>query len=195
MKQEAVQYNRGMRLLEWASLTRLRQQVVRDVTGHVLEIGVGTGVNLPHYAQASRVTAIDVNQGRLSGVSERLAVVNGRFPITAHCADAQRLPFANGQFDTVVGTLVFCSIPHPSQALDEIRRVLKPAGRLLLLEHVRGQNKVMRHLTDWLHPAWFALQGECHLNRETETVVRQAGFTVEQSSIHGWGILQIIQAK
>jgi hypothetical protein len=72
---------------------------------------------------------------------------------------------------------------------------LRPDGRLLLLEHVRGLTPVMRRLTDWLHPLWFALQGECHLNRETARTVAAAGFNIVETSTHGWGLLQRIIAR
>ena len=105
------------------------------------------------------------------------------------------MPFASNQFDVVVGTLVFCSIPQPEVALAEIRRVLRPNGRLLLLEHTRGHGPISRRFTDWLQPLWFAMQGECHLNRETAVTVQNAGFTIEHSSVHGYGLLQMMRAS
>ena len=107
---------------------------------------------------------------------------------------ASLVPFPAATFDTIVGTLVFCSIHDPLAALAELRRVLRPGGRLLLLEHVRGQTPVTRRLTDWLHPLWFAMQGECHLNRETAAAVAAAGFRVERAESHGRGMLQLIHA-
>jgi ubiquinone/menaquinone biosynthesis C-methylase UbiE len=187
---EAKRYDRGLWLLEAASLRRLRRQLLAGVTGQVLEVGLGTGANLPLYRRASFVVGIDLKPEHLAGAVGRAAQ-----PVVGiSCANAQRLPFGNGRFDNVVSTLVFCSIPQPHEALAEIRRVLKPNGRLWMLEHVRGQTPISRRLTDWLHPAWFALQGECHLNRETAVAVQQAGFTIEETSTHGWGIIQMIRA-
>jgi ubiquinone/menaquinone biosynthesis C-methylase UbiE len=161
----------------------------------VLEIGVGTGANLPFYNGAvSQVTAVDINPARLTDTLVRARAVNGRIPIHIGAADAQQLPFADDQFDTVLGTLVFCSIPDPMAALAEIKRVLKVNGRFLLIEHVRGQNPITQRLTDWLHPAWFALQRSCHLNRETAVTVQAAGFHIEETSTHGWGVIQLIKA-
>ncbi len=190
---EAKQYDRAMALLERGTLGKLRHVLLSEVNGRILEIGAGTGVNLPIYTQASHVTAVDVDAKKLAGTAVRreTAVV----PFTICQANAQQLPFANHQFDNVVGTLVFCSIPQPEKALAEIRRVLKPNGRLFLLEHVRGQNPIMQRVTDWLHPAWFALQKECHLNRETAVTVQNNGFVIEQTTVHGWGILQMIRAR
>ena len=187
---EAKQYNRVMNLFERAGLNRLRKRMLTAVQGEILEIGTGTGINLPIYNGASRITGIDVSRERLLGTAERVA----KRPFTISVADAQQLPFADDVFDNVVGTLVFCSIPHPELALAEIKRVLRPNGRLYLLEHVRGLTPISRRLTDWLQPAWFALQGECHLNRETAVTVKSAGFTIEKKSQHGRGLLQMIQA-
>ncbi len=192
---EVKRYDRGMWLLENFSLGRLRRELLQDVRGEVLEVGAGTGANIAFYGRNTRrVMAVDINPARLTGTVERARSVNGHHPFSASCADAQRLPFADNRFDTVVSTLVFCSIPQPELALAEIKRVLRPNGRFLLLEHVRGLNPITQRLTDWLHPAWFSLQHECHLNRETAVAVQNAGFTIQETSVHGWGVLQIIKA-
>ncbi len=187
---EAKRYDRGLWLLELSSLRKLRQKLLEPVDGSVLEIGMGTGANLPLYNSPNFVTGIDVRPEHLAGVTTRKNTPS--FGVS--CANAHHLPFANGRFDNIVSTLVFCSIPDPPTALAEIKRVLKPNGRFYLLEHVRGQNPVSQRFTDWLHPAWFALQGECHLNRETAVTLQQSGFTIEESSTHGFGVLQMIEA-
>ena len=189
----AKRYDQGMWGLENMGLRKLRRRMLGAVTGSVLEIGVGTGVNLGYYNGVDRVTAVDIHMGRLRGAAAK-GMVHDTFPYAVNLADAQQMPFAADQFDTVVGALVFCSIPDPAQALAEIQRVLKPNGRLLLLEHVRGQNPIARRLTDWLQPPWFALQHECHLNRETKTAVSNAGFDIKSSSVHGFGVIQLIEA-
>jgi len=190
---DARNYDRGMWLLERLSLRPLRQRVLAKAEGEVLEIGAGTGSNLPLYSVGVRVTAIELRPAHLAAAL-RKAQDAGRAIVTAAAANAQWLPFGDAVFDTVVGTLVFCSINDPSAALAEIRRVLKPGGRLLLLEHVRGQTPVSRLLTDALHPLWFAMQGECHLNRETARTVTAAGFRVDHTEPHGRGLVQIIDA-
>jgi ubiquinone/menaquinone biosynthesis C-methylase UbiE len=183
-----------MWLLERFRLNRLREGLLRDATGQVLEIGAGTGVNLALYGPDVTVTAVDMRPTHLAAAAQK-ANASGRQHLTAvGCADAHYLPFPDHTFDTVVGTLVFCSIAEPETALKEVRRVLHRGGRLLLLEHVRGQTAVTRHLTDWLHPVWFAMQGECHLNRETAHAVAAAGFQVQNTSTHARGVLQIIRA-
>ncbi len=174
---------------------QLRSQLISGIRGDVLELGVGRGANLPLYGAAAHVTAIDVDPERLARAARVVERLGRSAQITLRHADAQALPFDNDSFDVVVGTLVFCSIPDPLQALAEVRRVLRPNGRLLLLEHVRGQTPFMRRLTDWLHPLWFALQGQCHLNRETAATVTAADFQIIESSTHSWGLLQRIIAK
>jgi SAM-dependent methyltransferase len=188
---DAKSYDRGLWLLEVASLRKLRRTLLREVTGRVLEIGMGTGANLPFYNGVNFVAGIDLRPEHLAGAVVR----EDAPPFAVSCADAHRLPFGDGRFDNIVGALVFCSIPEPLLALAEIKRVLKPNGRLYLLEHVRGQNPVSRRLTDWLQPPWFALQHECHLNRETAVTLREAGFTIEESSTHGFGVIQTMRAK
>jgi ubiquinone/menaquinone biosynthesis C-methylase UbiE len=188
---EAKRYDRGLWFLEMTGLRKLRQQLLTQIDGNVLEIGMGTGVNLPYYNGATFVAGIDLRPEVLAGAFTR----ENTPPFGVSCANAHHLPFGNGRFDNIVSTLVFCSIPDPPTALAEIKRVLKPNGRFYLLEHVRGQNPISQRFTDWLHPAWFALQGECHLNRETAVTIQQAGFTIEESSTHGFGVLQMMTAK
>ena len=188
---QAKNYDRFMWLLEVSRLRTLRSQLLAFVTGNVLEIGTGTGVNLPLYSGTTFVAGIDLNIDHLAGALTR----GNDTPSGISCANAHHLPFGNGRFDNIVSTLVFCSIPQPPLALAEIRRVLKPNGRFYLLEHVRGQNPISQRFTDWLQPAWFALQHECHLNRETAVTLQEAGFTIEESSTHGFGLLQMMVAK
>lgn len=185
----AARFDRGMAWLDRFSLRRLRRETWVRAEGEILEIGVGTGLNWDFYPPHGRVTAFDLDQTRVAWMKQ------ARLPEGKLCAaDAQWLPFAAQSFDTAVATLVFCSIPDPAQALQEIWRVLRPGGQLLLLEHVRGQGRISRRLTDWLHPLWFALQGECHLNRDTAVVVAHAGFIMRETQTHGRGVLQIIHA-
>jgi ubiquinone/menaquinone biosynthesis C-methylase UbiE len=146
-------YDIALAPLELAGLSRLRRRVIAEACGAVLEIGAGTGVNFAHYRQGARVFALDESREMLATARQRPC----RACTTVTQADAQSLPFASQTFQTVVGTLVFCSIPDPARALAEIRRVLQPGGRLLLLEHTRGHHPLAAALTDLLHPAWYAL--------------------------------------
>lgn len=183
-------YDTALAPLEWAALKRLRRRLVAEARGAVLEIGAGTGVNLPHYNAGVRVYALDASRDMLVVARQRPC----RVCATVSQADAQHLPFLSHTFQTVVATLVFCSVPDPLRALIEVRRVLEPGGRLLLMEHTRGEHPLTAALTDWLHPAWYALNGSCHLNRRTAQTVAQAGFNVTGVERRMGGIVQVIRA-
>jgi ubiquinone/menaquinone biosynthesis C-methylase UbiE len=144
----------------------------------VLEIGGGTGANLPYYRDVERLVIAEPDPFMRKKLRPKLA--QARVPVEISDADAQRLPFADESFDTVVSTLVFCTIPDPQAALMEIRRVLRPAeGRLLFLEHVRGEGKVARW-QDHVQPLWSWLLAGCHPNRATVANVEVTGFRVEK---------------
>lgn len=192
---ESSFYDRCMWPLERLSLTRLRRHLLSEAEGAVLEVGTGTGVNLSWYPQDVAVTAIDLRPAHLAAALSKYSQNPRGHLLSVACGNAQKLPFADQVFDSVIGTLVFCSIHEPLTALTEIRRVLRPGGRLLLLEHVRGLNPLAKKVTDWLHPVWFALQGECHLNRETAETVAAAGFSITHTSQHAGGVIQIIHAS
>ena len=183
-------YDVALAPLEWAGLSRLRRRLVAGARGAVLEIGAGTGVNFAHYSEGARVYALDQSREMLVTARRRPC----RACATVTQADAQVLPFATGAFQTVIGTLVFCSIPDPLQALGEIRRVLQPGGALRLLEHTRGHHPLAAALTDLLNPLWFSLNGSCRLNRQTAQTVAQAGFGVTSVERHWGGIVQVICA-
>lgn len=190
-------YDRGMRPLEWLIFRRLRRRTFPPLRGDVLELGVGTGVNLPLYAPQARVVGCDASGEMLMWAAQR----STRAPVILIQADVQRLPFADGSFDLVTGSLVFCSVADPLQGLAEARRVLRhcgPAagrtgGRLILLEHTRGQGPGA-WLTDVLHPVWKSWSRECHLNRETVRAVTRAGFQVQRVERHALGIVRVIEA-
>jgi ubiquinone/menaquinone biosynthesis C-methylase UbiE len=161
---------------DFFGVRRWRQWTTRAARGRTLEIGVGTGLNLPHYRAAEAVTAIDPDGASLERARNRR---NGRGEIvTLSQARAEDLPFADESFDAVVGTLTFCSIGDPERALREVRRVLKPGGAFRLVEHVRVQNRWLARLQDALTPAWKSIAGNCHLNRDTPRLIERTGFRV-----------------
>ena len=162
--------------LDPMGLRKWRQWAVSAAHGRVLELGVGTGLNLPHYAAAESVTAIDPDEASLRRAFSRLN--RGRASMSLHQARAEELPFPDGTFDTVVGTLVFCTISDPVRALAEVRRVLKPGGTVRLIEHVRVGNRVIAGAQDAVTPFWSQIAGGCHLNRNTLAEVERAGLHV-----------------
>ncbi|MGE5139833.1 MAG: class I SAM-dependent methyltransferase [Rudaea sp.] len=159
--------------------------------GRVIEIGVGSGLNLPHYRNGAHVIALDVDFDRLHP-----GRVDGRDPAPLLLgADAESLPFPDASFDSAVGTLVFCTIVHPDVALREIRRVLKPGASLRLVEHVRGNHRLLGALADLATPSWKRVAGGCHLNRDTLAAVREAGFDVKMAHERYGGLLIGLEAK
>lgn len=172
-------------------LRRLRTRLVADAQGRVLEIGAGTGANWPHYRPPARVYALDASAEMLQVARRRPCQVCA----VVMQANGQALPFADETFDVALATFVFCSLPDPLQALAEIKRALRPGGRLLLMEHTRGTQPLMRWFTDVFHPAWYRLNGSCHLNRETARTVAQAGLSITNAEQHLGGFLQLIWAR
>lgn len=186
----AVFYDLAMLPLEALLLRSLRGRLFRRLHGMVLEVGVGTGVNFAYYPPDACLIGMDESWDML-----HVAALRARACFHLTQSDVQRLPFADDAFDCIVGTLLFCSVPDPLRGLRELRRVLKPDGRLILLEHVRGLTPVARQATDFLNPFWTRFTRSCHLNRETVQTVAAAGFTVTHSERHGLTIFQIIEAS
>ena len=199
-------YDRGMLLLEWLMFRRLRRRIFPRLHGDVLELGVGTGVNLPLYEPEARVTGCDASGEVLAWAARRRT----QAPAALVQADVQRLPFADGSFDVVAASLVFCSVADPARALAEARRMLhcpelacpergrrtegRPGGRLVLLEHTRGSG-IGAWLTDALHPLWNTWSRECRLNRETAQTVVEAGFRLNRVERYALGIVRVIEAR
>ena len=156
-----------------------RQRVVQDAHGRVLEIGVGSGLNLPLYGErVRRVTGLDPSPRLLS--MARRAQAGSRVPFELIEASAEAIPLANESIDTVVSTWTLCSIPDALAALREMRRVLRPAGELRFIEHGRAPEATVRLWQDRLTPAWKRLAGGCHLNRPIRELLEDAGFRVER---------------
>lgn len=158
----------------------------------VLEIGVGTGKNIPYYPPGLSITAIDLTPGMLERAQHRAAVVGAR--VELQLGDAQQLNFSDNTFDEVVATFVFCSVPDPVLGLQEAARVLKPGGRLLLLEHMRAANPLLGTLMDALNPVVVRVMG-ANINRRTVEKVRRSGLRVQQVEDVGMGgIFKLIVA-
>lgn len=158
----------------------------------VLEVGVGTGKNIPYYPPNAQLTAIDLSPRMLAQARGRAARL-GR-AVDLREADAQALPFPDASFDTVVATFVFCSVPDPVIGLQELRRVLVPGGQLLLLEHVLSRRRILRTIMRLLNPVMLRMSG-ANINRETVENVRRAGF-VELTVEDRWlDIVKLVGAR
>ena len=154
---------------ERAGLAEARRGLLSDVDGRVLEIGAGTGVNVEHYPAGSDVTYTEPDPH----MAKRLRAKG----VTVVECGAEALPFEDGSFDTVVSTLVLCTVPDLGASLREIRRVLKPEGSLLFLEHVRAPSgSRLARWQDRLHGPWKAFACGCHCNRDTMAALESAGF-------------------
>jgi ubiquinone/menaquinone biosynthesis C-methylase UbiE len=159
-----------------------RQRLFGRATGRVLELGVGTGLNLRHYPAGTRLTGIDISPRMLEHARTRAARL-GR-DIELEVADIQDLPYPDASFDTVTAACVFCSVDDPVRGLSEAARVLRPTGELLLYEHVRPRNPVMGRIADALSPLTRRLVGP-ELNRRTEDNIVAAGLHLQQVRSRG----------
>lgn len=169
------------RLLDLVMSSRLlhrpRDRTLAPASGRILEIGFGTGMNLTHYPpNVKRIEAIDpdLDLDRLS--LPRIA--RSAIAVDFHHLDAAHLPFEDARFDTVVSTFTLCSIPDVVHALSEIRRVLKPGGQFLFLEHGRSPDPRVARWQDRLNDAWKPLAGGCHLNRPVRSMIDDAGLVL-----------------
>lgn len=165
----------------------LRRELLAHAHGIVLEVGAGTGLNFALYApeKVTRVEAVEPDSAMLAYARNRLS--QAQVPLTVTQAAVEALPFADGMFDCAVATLVFCSVGNPARGLAEIRRVLKPGGTLLLLEHVRSTSRFAARLQDLLVPLTTRIAGNCHWNRDTGQAVNAAGFQIQTSRlVSGW---------
>ena len=155
-----------------------RQTTIESAAGRVLEIGVGSGLNLPIYGAAvDRVYGIDPSHELLDRASKRLADSHVRVVLVR--ASAEQLPFADAVFDTIVMTWTLCSIPNPSAALGEMRRVLRSDGRLLFVEHGLSPEPRIIRWQRRLTPCWKRIGGGCHLDRKMDDLIRAASFRVD----------------
>lgn len=200
----AVPYDRGMAPLERLWLREMRAAMLPYAAGRVLEIGVGTGANLPFYhpPAISGLAAIDESAEMLAAAARRAGALThqngspGRMRVDLVQMDVEGLAFAGGAFDTVVGSLVLCSVMDQGRALAEIRRVLaRPGGRLLLMEHMRPRVRPLAWLADAANLPWYAVNGRCHLNRQTQEMVAGAGFRLERVDSRLGGLFRLIVAR
>ncbi len=176
----AKSYDYAMRSTEKKCLHQWRQELLSRAKGELLEIGAGTGVNVPHYpAKVSRMILSEPDR-QMRKILQRktLAVQKNRVEITPWQADAINMP--DSSFDTIVSTLVLCSVPDLKNSLKEIYRLLRPGGTFLFLEHIASDHP---HTLTWqrrIEPFWSFCAGNCRLTRDTSTAIHAAGFKIEQ---------------
>lgn len=175
----AAVYDRVTRASEEACLQEWRAGLLRALEGDVLEVGAGTGLNLPHYPRSlARLVLSEPDPHMRTKLAER-ARAEGRDRAEVLDGSLERLPVPDAAFDAVVGTLVLCSVPSLDRALSEIHRVLRPGGRFVFIEHVAAEDRPGR--LKWqrrVEPFWKRISGNCHLTRKTEEAIRAAGFGI-----------------
>jgi ubiquinone/menaquinone biosynthesis C-methylase UbiE len=169
-----------------------RRWVCSQAVGDVLELAIGTGRNLPYYPAEVRLTGVDLTPAMLQLARQRANAL-GR-EVDLRMGDAQALDLPDARFDTVVATLALSSIPDDRQAIAEARRVLRPGGRLLLLEHVRSPLRPVRVLQRLLDPLFVRCYGD-HLLREPLNHLAAAGFVIERVERSKWGTIDRLVAR
>jgi ubiquinone/menaquinone biosynthesis C-methylase UbiE len=187
----AVLYDPFLWLSEIAGMRRRRRALVADAHGRVVEIGSGTGLNIAHYTDAVDELVLTEPE---PGMRRKLARRLERHGRTARISDApaQRLPFADASVDTVVATLVLCTVDDPESALREIARILRPHGQLLFIEHVRASSRFLAACQDKLLRPWRGFAGGCECNRPSVELMRACGFTVEADDAVWHGMPAIV---
>jgi ubiquinone/menaquinone biosynthesis C-methylase UbiE len=159
-------------------MVRFREQIGKAAEGQVLDVGIGSGVNLAFYSsQVSRVYGVDPSPALLHVARERAR--EAQAPVELVCGSGEALPLENKSVDTVAVTFTLCSVGDPVATLTEARRVLRPNGRLLFVEHGRAPEAAVARWQDRLTPLWKQVAGGCHLNRKPDDLLRSAGFKIE----------------
>jgi ubiquinone/menaquinone biosynthesis C-methylase UbiE len=184
----APKYDDSMRVAERLMLISLRSALLRKARGQVLEVAIGTGINLQLYPPSCQITGMDL-------VPEMLAQARTRgVPFQQVIGDVNHIPYPDRSFDTVVTTLSACTFPEPIAALREMGRVCRRDGRVLMLEHVRGNNPLVGRFLDWLTPYTVA-QIACHPNRDTAANLTSAGLHITALAATFGGLLLQIEAQ
>lgn len=187
-------YDVAMKPLERTRFEKIRANLVRKAHGRVLEIGYGTGANFRYYYKnVERVDAIEPNPAMSKQAVKRIK--RSRIPIFTYQAKAEQLPFAENSFDSVVATLVFCTIRDPVRAFQEIRRTSKPGATILLFEHVKMEQPAIGKTQEALTPVWKKLCDGCHLNRDTLELVKRSGLEVQRVTSHYGGLFLTIECR
>ncbi len=180
-------------LVERTKYSRWRRLLWEKVEGeNVLEIGVGTGKNFAYYPPGVRITAIDLSEKMLMRARDKTKRENVN--VTLQQMDVQSLEFADNTFDTVVGSFVFCSVPDPVHGLEEVKRVVKLDGKVVLLEHVLSANRFIAGLMNLVNPVVTRIMGP-EINRRTVDNVTRSGLVVEQVTDLAAGIFKLIEAR
>jgi len=175
----AAGYDRLMAGTEEAGLAEMRSALLSRAHGEVIEVGAGTGVNLEHYGTGpQRLVLTEPEEPMVRRLRAHVEAKGAVAEVVQ--APAEALPFPDDSFDTAVATLALCTVDDPHRAIGELRRVLRPGGELLFLEHVRSDDPKLAKWQDRWIPVWRRFAHGCHCNRPTADSIRQAGFEIEE---------------
>jgi len=200
LKEIEQQYNRSSRLynfiatiLGWMGIDKYRRRAFSDISGKILEVSVGSGKNFQYFPSESNVTAIDISKSmiEIAKVSAIKASIKAQFLV----ADAEKLPFQDNSFDTVVSSLSTCTFPNPIKALREMKRVCKKPGKVILLEHGISNNRIFAKFQNWNASRRSEENISCHPNRNPEILSKDAGLSIERIERPNWGYFYLIWAK
>lgn len=170
-------------------LSHQRARLCAEATGSVLEVAIGTGLNVPHYVNATTVVGIDNEPAMLRRAIRR--TWETEIPVELVVADARALPFPDGSFDSIVVGLSLCTIPDPNATLRELHRVAGPHGKLRFLEHVRSGKPATARRQDRFAPFWEKVSGGCRANQDTVSLIEQSLWTIDDMwSSDGGGLIQ-----
>lgn len=177
------------RACQIGSAMKQREKIVPLAHGRVLEIGVGSGLNLPFYNKETvkHLTAIDPSAEMWR--RNKIDLSNLHFDVDFVMAFAEEIPVESNTFDTVILTYTLCTIPNPEEAFHEIRRVMKPNAQLLFCEHGKAPDALVQKWQNRINPIWKRLGGGCHLNKDIPTLIEENGFSIRnlnQMYINGW---------
>jgi ubiquinone/menaquinone biosynthesis C-methylase UbiE len=182
-------YDAAMAVLERLGLGPWRRWLAEGARGRTLDLGCGTGRNLPLLPEGTRAVGVDPCAQSLARALRRAP---GALLVRAR---AEALPFRDGTFDTVASGLVLCSVADPAAAAAEILRVLAPGGTVRALEHVRSPLPWKARIQDWTQPAWTAISGGCHPNRETERTLEAAGLVIDPATRRAQDTMRRFEAR
>jgi ubiquinone/menaquinone biosynthesis C-methylase UbiE len=191
-EKQAPRYDRSIAFWEKLLFRDGRQWVCSRAEGEVLEAAIGTGRNLTFYPAGVRLTGIDLSPAMLERARERAGELG--MEVDLREGDAQDLPFPGGSFDTVVCTLSLCNVPDDRRAVAEMKRVLRPGGRLLLLDHIRAASGLGRAVQKALEFVWVRLEGE-HLLRRPLEHAKAEGLRIEERERYKRGIVERVSAR
>jgi ubiquinone/menaquinone biosynthesis C-methylase UbiE len=173
--------------------SRIRKKAFRSIHGKILEIGIGTGKNMPYYPAGAEVTGIDFSAGMLGKAEILLSKLNLQ-NVKLVKMDAQELKFADNSFDFVISSFVFCTVPDPMKGLSDAYRVLKPGGTAIFIEHMKSRSFLLNIILNLMNLMTVPMTGT-YMNRETQKNIENAGFRIESVENRLFDIVRHIKAR